>query len=101
MHILNRPNDKRIYSYPKVTIKGISSVLPSCDTAKEWIERRKRKMLVKKEMNIINHELGLFNATGSLRPKKWKSFKRDYNITRATLNVLLGQLGEEYFGQAK
>ena len=58
-------------------------------------------MLVKKELNIINHELGLFNAAGSLRPEKWKSFKRDYIITKATMNVLLEQPGEEYFGQAK
>ena len=100
IHILNCSNDKRIYSYPKVTIKGISSVLPSCYTAKEWIERQKRKMLVKKELNIINHELGLFNAAESLRPKKWKFFKRN-NITTATMNVFLEQPGEEYFGQAK
>ena len=101
MHILNRLEDKRIYSYPKVTIKGISSALPSCYTAKECIQRRKRKILVKKELNIINHELGFFNAAESLCPEKSKSFKKDYNITRATMNVLLKQPGGEYFGQAK
>ena len=58
-------------------------------------------MLVKKELNIFNHELELFNDARSLRPEKWKSFKRDYKITMATMNVLLKQLGEEYFGQAK
>ena len=46
-------------------------------------------------------QIGLFNAVGTLRPEKWKSFKRDYNITKATMNVLLEQLGEEYFGHAK
>jgi hypothetical protein len=42
-HILNHQNDKRPYAYPKVTMKTISSVLISCYSAKEWIERRKRK----------------------------------------------------------
>jgi hypothetical protein len=38
-HILNRPNDKRPYAYPKVTMKTIFFVLISCYSAKEWIER--------------------------------------------------------------
>ena len=41
MHILNRPKPKRIYSYPKVMIKGISLVMPISYTAKEWIESLK------------------------------------------------------------
>lgn len=40
-HILNEPNDKRQHAYPKVTIKAIWSVLDSCISSKEWVERQK------------------------------------------------------------
>lgn len=52
-HILNCPDSKRKFAYPKVTIKGIPSVLPNCYTAKEWIERRKLKLLVKMEIHLL------------------------------------------------
>jgi hypothetical protein len=89
MYILNCPNDKRPYAYPKVTMKTISSVLISCYSTKEWIERHKRKQLVKRELNRMNSRLQLFKASGEFWPEKWKLFKKNYNITSATMQVLL------------
>jgi hypothetical protein len=83
-HILNHSSDNRLYSYPKVTMKTISSMLISYYSAKEWIERRKRKQLVRRELNKLKPTLGLFKANGEFNTEKWKAFKRNYNITSAT-----------------
>lgn len=100
-HILNQTGPKRTHSYPKVTIKAISSNLESCYTTKEWSERRKRKHLVKKELHTINPELELLNANNEIIVDNWKAFKKDRMFSRATMDVLLDRPGEAYFGQAK
>ena len=84
-----------------MTIKAISSVLECCYSTKEWIERRKRKQLVKRELNNINLILGLINVNGELIHAKWKAFKRARNITSTSMNVLLERPGETYFAEAK
>ena len=100
-HLLNQSREKRKFPYPKVTIKAISSVLESCYSTKDWVERRKRKQLIKKELNNIDPTLGLINAEGELIRKKWKEFKASHYITSASMNVLLEHPGEQYFTQAK
>ena len=100
-HLLNQSGEKRKFPYLKVTIKAISSVLESCYSTKEWVERRKRKQLVKWELNNIDPTLGLINADGELIHAKWKAFKRARNITSASMNVLLERPGETYFAEAK
>ena len=101
MHLLNQFGEKRKFLYPKVTIKAISSVLESCYSTKEWVERRKRKQLVKRELNNIDPTLGLINADEELIHAKWKAFKRARNITSASMNVLLERPRETYFAEAK
>ena len=59
-----------------MTIKAISFVVESYYSTKEWVERRKRKQLVKRELNNIDPTLGLINANGELIHGKWKAFKR-------------------------
>jgi len=53
-HIFNQISRKRTYSYSKVTIKPISSILDSCYTTKEWAEKKKHKYLVKREIYKID-----------------------------------------------
>lgn len=53
------------------------------------------------ELNNIKPSLNLFNAAGDFVVEKSKKFKRDYNITAATMRVLLDAPGEEFFGGAK
>ncbi len=100
-HILNQTGEKRKHCYPKVTIKAITSVLDSCYMTKEWAERRKRKHLVKKELHQINPQLGLMNAKNEIIVENWKAFKKERMFSRATMDVLLDQLGERYFSEAK
>ena len=101
LHLLNRSGTKRSFPYPKVTIKQPSKVLESCCSAKEWLERRKRKALVKRELNKIKPSLGLLNAAGEFQQDRWKHFKADYSITSASMRVLLKAPGEEFFVAAK
>ena len=100
-HLLNQSGKKRKFPYPKVTIKAISFVLESCYSMKEWVERRKRKQLVKQELNNIDPTLGLINANGELIHAKWKAFKHARNITSASMHMLLERPGETYFAEAK
>ena len=100
-HLLNQSGEKRKFLYPKVMIKAISSVLESCYSTKEWVERRKRKQLVKRELNNIDPTLGLINADGKLIHSKWKAFKCARNIMSASMNVLLERPRETYFAEAK
>ena len=100
-HLLNQSGEKRKFPYPKVTIKAISSVLESCYSTKDWVERRKRKHLIKKELNNIDPTPRLINAKGELIHNKWKEFKASRCITSASMNVLLDRFGEQYFAKAK
>ena len=76
-------------------------MLEHCYSAKEWLERRKRKIIIRQELNKLKPSLGFFNALGAFQSQRWKKFKRDYNVTRTSMPVLLEALGEEYFAAAK
>lgn len=103
-HILNQIGDKRVQPYPKVTIRQTVKALERYYSTKDWIERAKWKTYVKKELTKLDPSLGLVNANKNVVPARWKDFKLKFNITSATLNVLLERPGEEYFlniGQKK
>ena len=101
LHILGRSGESRVLGYPKVTVKQTSRVLEDCYSAKEWLERRKRKIIVRQELNKLKPNLGFYNAGGAFQPQRWKKFKNDYNVTRASMRVLLDAPGEKFFAAAK
>ena len=100
-HVLSRSGEKRIFRYPKVIVKQTFRVLEDCYSAKEWLEWHKRKIIIRRELSKLKPSLGFFNATGAFQPQRWKKFKCNYNITRASMRVLLEAPGEEYFAAAK
>jgi len=100
-HLLNKPDPKRMEAYPKVTMKKLNAIISNCYSAKDWLERVKRKHIVKKQIHYNMPSLGLFSSNGEYRKENWKAFKKDYSITKATLNVLLTGPGEEFFIAAK
>jgi len=65
-----------------VSIKPITSVLVSCYSTKDWVERVKCKRMVKKEIHLITPELGLFNAYNEQIVENWRTFKKSRLITR-------------------
>ena len=100
-HILGRSGESRVLGCPKITIKQTSRVLEDCYSAKEWLERRKRKIIVRRELNKLKPSLGFCNAAGAFQPQRWKKFKNDYNVTCASMRVLLDTPGEESFVAVK
>jgi hypothetical protein len=82
-------------------MKTISSVLIGCYSAKDWIERRKRKQLVRRELQNFKARLHLFNQNDEFSRSNWKAFKQSYNVTSATMQNLLEAPGEEFFSGAK
>ena len=101
LHFLHRSGPKSTLRYPKVTIKQTSKVLKDCYSAREWLEQRKKKVLVKKELHKLNPSLGLMDKGGCLQEDRWKQFKVDYNVTRASICILLEAPKEDYFIAAK
>ena len=101
LHLLNRSGENQRHAYPKVTMKKVSLVLESCYSSKGWIERRKRKQLVRKELHKLDPGLNLFNSSGEFRPENWKKFKADYSITSATMRVLTDAPREDFFSLGK
>ena len=100
-HILHQNPGSKNKDYPKVTIKLLSVVQESCYTAREWVERRKRKHKVKMELHALDASLRLMSSLNKLNHEKWREFKRSRNFTSATMNVLLEQPGNEYWMEAK
>ena len=76
-------------------------MLEDCYSAKEWLERQKRKIIVRQELNKLKPNLGFFNAAGAFQPQRWKKFKNEYNVTRTSMRVLLDAPGDEFFAAAK
>ena len=101
LHVLGRSGKSRVFGYSKVIVKQTSKVLEDCYSANEWLERRKRKIIVRRELNKLKPSLGFFNTAGAFQPQRWKKFKLNYNVTRASMRVLLEAPGEEYFAATK
>ena len=76
-------------------------MLEDCYSAKEWLERRKRKIIVRRELNKLKPSLSFYDAAGAFQPQRWKKFKNDYNVMRASMRVLLDAPGDEFFAAAK
>lgn len=64
LHLLNRSGARRRHAYPKVTMKKVNSILESCYSSKDWIERKKRKQLVRRELHRLEPVLKLFSRSG-------------------------------------
>ena len=101
LHMLNRSGDKRTLPYPKVTIKNITSVLESCYSSKDWVERVKQKKMVKKELHLIDPELNLINARNEVIVENWRKFKKERCFSSATMELLIERPGEGYFSTSK
>ena len=101
LHILRWSRESRGLGYPKVVVKQASRVLKDCYSAKEWLEWRKRKIIVRRELNKLKPNLGFYNAAGAFQPQRWKKSKNNYNVMCASMRVLLDALGDEFFAVAK
>ena len=62
LHNLGHSWERRVLRYPKVTVKQTSRVLKDCFSAKKWMERRQRKIIVRQELNKLKPSLGFYNV---------------------------------------
>lgn len=74
-HILNKRDPKRVEEYPKVTMKKPTAVLNNCYNAKDWLERCKRKQIVRRQIHLSMPSLELYSSSGDLKKENWKKFK--------------------------
>jgi hypothetical protein len=97
-HLLGRtPN--RDWLYPKVFVHKTSKVHCSHYSAAEWVDWRKKKMIVLQELNDIDHNLEVVTAEGTIDNEKWRAWKRSHNISFAAWNVLLTIISTTYFAK--
>jgi hypothetical protein len=47
----------------------------------EWVDKRKKKMIVLQELNNIDHSLEVVTAEGTVDNEKWKSGKVGSTVT--------------------
>ena len=87
-HLLNQTGGKQTHSYPKVTVKSISSMHDNYYNTKEWVERRKRKNLVITELHNIDPTLSLLNSRNEVISENWKAFKKERLLSSATMDIL-------------
>ena len=97
-HLLGKtPN--RNWLYPKVTVHKISKVHCLHYSAMEWVDQRKKKMIILQEINDIDHNLEVVTAEGTVDNEKWRAWKRSHNVSSAVWNVLLTIIPAPYFAK--
>ena len=56
---------------------------------------------MQRELQNLKPSLKFFKQNGEFSHSHWKTFKRNYNITSATIQVLLKVPGEDFFSSVK
>jgi hypothetical protein len=97
-HLL-RKTPGHSYSYPKVTVHKTSKLHISHYSAAEWIERRKKKMIVLQEFDALDGTLKFTRADGGVNNEKWKEWKKTHAVFVATWSVLLCVIPSAYFAK--
>lgn len=96
LHLLNE-TPGRTLPYPKVSVKKPAKKYFQCLSAKQWVENRKRKNTVARELHNLKPSLGLFDSEWHFDAHNWKKFKEDYSLTRQTMSMLLSVPGDSFF----
>ena len=95
-HLLGiTPNRKD--PYPKVTVYKTLRIHRSHYSAPEWVERRKRKLIVLQELDELEDSLEFITAEGTVDNEKWRTWKKEHNVSTASWNILLTQIPAAYF----
>jgi hypothetical protein len=68
-------------------------------SAAEWVERRKKKLIVLQELDELDGSLEFITAEGTVDNEKWRTWKQLHNVSTASWNVLLSQIPATYFAK--
>ena len=89
-HILNWSGPSRKLPHPKVVVTQPKIVVEDCYSLKEWIEHRKKKATARFQLHLIRSDLSLYtNGNKQFVQIAWKNFKRDFQINKASMIMLL------------
>lgn len=95
-HLLGiTPNRKD--PYPKVTVYKTLRIHRSHYSSPEWVERRKKKLIVLQELDALDDKLEFITAEGTVDNEKWRTWKKAHNVSTASWNILLTQIPAAYF----
>jgi hypothetical protein len=97
-HLLGK-TPSRSYSYPKVIVHKTSKVHSSHYSAAEWVERRKKKMIVLQEFDALDGTLEFTKVEGTVNNEKWREWKKTHVVSIATWSVLLSIIPATYFAK--
>jgi hypothetical protein len=82
-HLLGKTLDRK-YLYPKVTVHKTSKLHRSYYSAAEWVERRKKKLIVLQELDELNGSLEFITVEGTMDNEKWRTWKQLHNVSTAS-----------------
>ena len=68
-------------------------------SAAEWIECRKKKMIILQEFDALDNTLEFIRANGIVNNKKWKEWKKTHVVLVAMWSVLLYVIPRVYFAK--
>ena len=67
--------------------------------AADWVERRKKKMIVLQEFDALDDTLEFIGADGIVNNEKWKEWKKIHVVLVATWSLLLCVIPRAYFAK--
>jgi hypothetical protein len=85
-HLLGRIPG-RSYLYPKVTVHKTSKLHNFHYFVVDWVERRKKKMIVLQKFDALDSTLQFTKADGAVNNEKWREWKRTHTVSIATWSV--------------
>jgi hypothetical protein len=82
-----------------VTVHKTLKVHPIHYSSAEWIDRKKKKMIVPQELDGLDRTLNFIKADGMVDNEKWKTWKDLHNMLTTSWNVLFCQILAPYFAK--
>ena len=85
--------------YLKVTVYKTSKLYQMHYSIVEWVECRKKKLIVLQELDELDSSLEFITIEGTMDNEKWKTWKQLHNISTTFWNVLFFQIPAIYFAK--
>jgi hypothetical protein len=82
-----------------VTVHKTSKLHQTHYSAAEWVERRKKKLIVLQELDELDGSLEFITAEGTVDNEKWRTWKQLHNVSTTSWNVLLSHIPATYFAK--
>jgi hypothetical protein len=95
-HLLGTTPNRNLV-YPKVSVNKPKMVVINHHTASDWVERRKRKKVIIKELEYVRPSLDFLKPDMNVRNLRWRVWKKEHRFSSATWDYLLSAPPAAYF----